>query len=197
MWPAEIRILPGRPRRARVTKAAPKRTQALAGWAEVIAIQRWRLTGPRTGPVAIAGVSRSLGPTHGYAVSAAEGILFAHQGDPQCEYPFRRHPSPSSLSKSSSIGLAASRPPVIQWLFHRHRSLQLHDPRSLGLEVPTLLARWLVMDDGFLVLRKQAPQLNVVNVQAHRGAAARHRPRRGGDRVRSVHPRSDRHPIGP
>ena len=80
MWPAEIRILPGRPRRARVTEAAPKRTQALAGWAEVIAIQRWRLTGPRTGPVAIAGASRSLGPTHGYAVSNAEGILLARQG---------------------------------------------------------------------------------------------------------------------
>jgi len=113
MWPAEIRILPGRPRRARVTKAAPKRTQALAGWAEVIAIQRWRLTGPRAGPAAIAGASRSLGPTHGYAVSNAEGILFAPQGGTHnVSTPFvviRAHRRCRNHRRS---GLAAFRPPV-------------------------------------------------------------------------------------
>jgi hypothetical protein len=84
-------------------------------------------------------------------------------------------------------GLAAFRPPVA---LPPAPIPSPPRPPLLGLEVPTLLARWLVMDNGFLVLCKQAPQLNVVNVQAHQGAAARHRPRHGGARVRSVHPRS-------
>jgi hypothetical protein len=194
MWPAEIRILPGRPRRARVTKAAPKRTQALAGWAEVIAIQRWRLTGPRTGPAAIAGASRSLGPTHGYAASNAEGILFALQGDPQCEYPFRRHPSPSSLSKSSSIGFGGIPSSSGSSTGTDPFTSTVPAPWPRGADAPRSVARNGRRLSG---PPEQAPPLNVVNVQAHQAAAARHRPRRGGARVRSVHPRSDRHPIGP